>query len=238
MINFPKQWSNLLKDEFQKPYFQKLGQKLLAEYNTSIVYPKEENIFRAYELCKPEDVRVVIIGQDPYPNEHAHGLSFSTLEQRRPVSLRYIFKEICENYTGYDYKTDFISNDLTNWAQQGVFLLNAVLTVRAGESNSHKGIGWETFTGATINKLWFSNSPKVFILWGKSALNLFNKAVPNEGAGDYHLILTCGHPATAAYGNDLFTGNKHFQQTNMFLISHGLEPITWKVLTPSSMQTA
>jgi uracil-DNA glycosylase len=229
------EWAQLITEEQQKSYFRELETFLWNEYRSDkVIRPAVENVFNAYRLVAPKDVKVVILGQDPYPNEHAHGLSFSTLEQRRPFSLRAIFTEICENYTGYDYKTDFPTNDLTAWTKQGVFLLNSILTVRDGEPKSHARRGWETFTGNTLKYLWRYGNPKVFMLWGKDAINTFNKAIPDE-ATDYHLVLTAGHPAAAAYGKNVYSGNKHFQKANMFLISKELEPIVWKTSDVQSL---
>lgn len=205
-----------------------LGSFLGAEYKTEKVWPKPEHIFAAYQFCAPENVKVVILGQDPYPNEHAHGLSFSTTQDRRPISLHYIFKEICNNYPEYEIERDFPTNNLSVWAKQGVFLLNSVLTVREKTPNSHKGRGWENFTKATIRILFEDTStPKVFMLWGNDAKKLFASAVPN--ATTYpHQILMAGHPAAAAYGKDVFSGNRHFYTANEWLKLQGKTPIIWK----------
>jgi uracil-DNA glycosylase len=171
----------------------------------------------------------VIIGQDPYPNAHAHGLSFSTTQQRRPISLNYIFKEICDNYPEYDIQKDFPTNNLTNWAKQGVFLLNSVLTVREGEANSHKNKGWEQFTQATIRALVGDRErPKVFLLWGKHAQDMFGKATTEEFVRNRHYVFQSGHPAAAAYGKNLFSGNKHFLMANNALLDSGQKIISWK----------
>jgi uracil-DNA glycosylase len=217
----------LLPEELKKPSFTELGLFLGKEYKEGKIWPKPENIFRAYELCDPDDVKVVIVGQDPYPNEHAHGLSFSTTQSRRPVSLHYIFKEICSCYPEYEIERDFLTNNLTSWARQGVFLLNSVLTVREKESNSHKGKGWEEFTQATIKALFDNKIPKVFILWGKEAQATFANAVPKPVTYP-HQILFAGHPAAAAYGKDVFSGNRHFYTANEWLKMQNRQPITWK----------
>jgi uracil-DNA glycosylase len=172
----------------------------------------------------------VIIGQDPYPNAHAHGLSFSTTQQRRPVSLNYIFKEICDNYPEYDIQKDFPTNNLTNWAKQGVFLLNSVLTVQEGISNSHEGKGWEQFTQATIRALIDDSNPRVFMLWGRDAQRAFTRATatPIPRIISRQAVLECGHPAAAAYGKNLFSGNRHFVQANEYLLHHKKSIISWK----------
>lgn len=197
------------------------------EYKERKVHPKPEDIFKAYELCTPDKVKVVIVGQDPYPNEHAHGLSFSTTQTRRPISLHYIFKEICENYPEYSLENDFPTNNLTSWARQGVFLLNSVLTVREKEPNSHKGKGWENFTKATIKLLFDDHNPKVFMMWGKEAQTTFAASVPRCTVTN-HQILFAGHPAAAAYGKNVFSGNRHFYTANEWLKMQGRSPIIWK----------
>lgn len=225
MIKIPNGWKELLGEEEEKKYFQELQEFLKTKVST---WPKEENIFKAYELCKPSEVKVVIIGQDPYPNAHAHGLSFSTTQKNRPVSLRYIFQEILDNYPEYKPE-DFPTNNLTSWAEQGVFLLNAVLTVDEGVSNSHKGKGWEIFTRKTILKLMEDPTPKMFMLWGRFAQTLWKDACmsPSRGLLIPHQILTSGHPAAAAYGKNLFSGNRHFHIANEYLKLAGREPIVW-----------
>lgn len=229
MINLPKQWDSILHEEYDKPYFHQLGSFLNEEYARGVnIWPAPENIFKAYELCKPEDVKVVIIGQDPYPNHHAHGLSFSTTQERRPLSLHYIFKEICENYPEYDIEKNFPTNNLTCWAKQGVFLLNSVLTVREKHPNSHANKGWEEFTKATLRELVRLEKPIVILLWGKYAEKMYNSATAYGDMFPHGLTLVSGHPAAAAYGKNLFSGNKHFKLTNNFLESKDLPPIIWK----------
>jgi uracil-DNA glycosylase len=192
------------------------------------VWPKPENIFKAYELCSPEEVNVVIIGQDPYPNEHAHGLAFSTTQLRRPVSLHNIFKEVCRCSMGYDIEKDFPTNNLTSWAKQGILLLNSVLTVREGFSNSHKDLGWETFTGETIRRLYLGSRPVIFVVWGQDAINAYTRALGTCAGNPIHGLLHCGHPASGAYGIDRFVNNRHFSTVNYFLQRWNRPDIVWK----------
>lgn len=213
------EWHSFIKAESNKEYFKSLIDKLDDEYNKYTVYPKKENILNAYWLTEPSKVKVVILGQDPYhePNQ-ANGLAFSVNEGVKiPPSLRNIYKEI-ENDIG---KVTSKNGDLTCWAKQGVFLLNTVLTVRNGEANSHKDIGWETFTDNTIEYLNDIDSPKVFILWGNNARKK-KKLITNKN----HLILESAHPSPLS-ANRGFFGNNHFSKTNEFLSKNKLDIIEW-----------
>lgn len=218
MIRITKSWSTLLKNEFEKPYFKDLQSFLEKEYNTYTVYPAMENIFNALNTVKYEDVKVVIIGQDPYhePNQ-AHGLAFSVQDGIDiPPSLVNIYKEI-ENDLGIKCQK---TGNLLRWAKQGILLLNTSLTVRKGQANSHKGKGWEIFTNEIIKLLSKRVDPMVFILWGSNAQN-FEPEIASQ-----HLILKAPHPSPlSAYRG--FFGCKHFSKTNQFLEENGKTPIDW-----------
>ncbi|MGN1201546.1 MAG: uracil-DNA glycosylase [Candidatus Caccovivens sp.] len=218
MIRITKNWANLLKDEFEKPYFKQLQQFLEEEYSTHTIYPTMENIFTALNATKYEDVKVVIIGQDPYhePNQ-AHGLAFSVQDGvELPPSLVNIYNEI-EDDLGI--KCDR-SGNLLRWAKQGVLLLNTSLTVRRGQANSHRGKGWEIFTNEIIKQLSKREDPMVFILWGSNAQD-FAPEISKQ-----HLVIKSPHPSPlSAYRG--FFGSKPFSKTNNFLVTHGKTPIDW-----------
>lgn len=219
MIRITKNWSELLKNEFEKPYFQELQKFLEKEYSTHTIYPAMENIFNALNFVKYEDVKVVIIGQDPYhePNQ-AHGLAFSVQDGIEiPPSLVNIYKEI-ETDIGI---TCLKTGNLSRWAKQGVLLLNTSLTVRRGQANSHKDKGWEIFTNEIIKILSKREDPIVFILWGSNAQR-FESEIAKQ-----HFILKSPHPSPlSAYRG--FFGCKHFSKTNNFLIDHNKTPIDWQ----------
>lgn len=219
MIKITKNWANLLKDEFEKPYFKKLQNFLEEEYSTHTVYPEMQNIFNALNSVKYEDVKVVIIGQDPYhePNQ-AHGLAFSVQDGVDiPPSLVNIYKEIENDLKIHCQKT----GNLTRWAKQGVLLLNTSLTVRRGQANSHRGKGWEIFTNEIIKLLSKRQDPMVFLLWGSNAQS-FESEIAKQ-----HLVLKAPHPSPlSAYRG--FFGCKHFSKTNEFLASHNKAPIDWQ----------
>ncbi len=218
MIRIAKGWATLLKDEFEKPYFKELQTFLEEEYNSHEIYPPMENIFNALNTVKYEDVKVVIIGQDPYhePNQ-AHGLAFSVQDGvELPPSLVNIYKEI---ESDLEIKCEKTGN-LTRWAKQGVLLLNTSLTVRRGQANSHRGKGWEILTNEIIKLLSKRQDPMVFILWGSNAQS-FEPEIASQ-----HLILKSPHPSPlSAYRG--FFGCRHFSKTNNFLIAHGKTPIDW-----------
>ena len=220
MFKLTKNWFEKLKDEFEKDYFKNLQEFLAVEYNNHTIYPLAENIFNSLNYCKFEDVKVVIIGQDPYhqPNQ-AHGLCFSVQEgQTPPPSLKNIFKEIES-----DLKIKCLpSGDLRRWAKQGVLLLNTVLTVRQSQPNSHKDKGWETFTKHIISLINQKDEQVIFVLWGNNA-KIFLPLIDKEK----HLILTAPHPSPLSAYNGFF-GCKHFSQINQNLKNRGLKEINWE----------
>jgi uracil-DNA glycosylase len=219
-VKIDKSWKTHLQPEFNKAYFTDLVGFVKQEYATYKVYPPGRQIFNAFDHCSFDDVRVVILGQDPYhgPNQ-ANGLCFSVNDGiTSPPSLVNIFKEIRDDL-GSPIPA---SGNLERWAKQGVLLLNSTLTVRAGEAGSHQKRGWETFTDTVIKVISENKENVVFLLWGKYA--------QDKGAvidGSKHLILKAKHPSpmSANYGG--WFGNRHFSQTNNYLISKGLSPIEW-----------
>jgi len=221
MAAISNDWLQPLQKEFKKPYYRKLYDTVKREYSTYQVFPPADDIFNAFHLTPLSEVKVVILGQDPYHNvNQAHGLCFSvqpTVEI--PPSLENIYKELHD-----DLGCKIPNNGyLVKWAKQGVLLLNTVLTVRAHQANSHQNIGWEQFTDAVIEILDQQDRPMVFLLWGKPAQR--KKAMlhnPN------HLILEAPHPSPlSAYRG--FFGGRHFSKTNQFLEEHGLTPIDWQI---------
>jgi len=221
MIKIAQNWFELLKEEFEKPYFKNLQQFLDEEYSKYTIYPKVENIFNALNKVKYHDVKVVIIGQDPYHEPgQAHGLSFSVEEGiNLPPSLQNIYKEI-NNDLGIPISK---SGNLTCWAKQGVLLLNTVLTVRRGQANSHQNKGWETLTSKIIELLNNRPTPIVFMLWGNSAKKIGEKITNTN-----HYILKSAHPSPLSAYNGFF-GCKHFSKANEFLKNKGFNEIDWKV---------
>ena len=213
-------WDELFLEEFNKPYFKNLKNFLLQEYATRTVYPPKSLILNAFDQTPYDKVKVVILGQDPYYNPgQAMGMSFSVNKGVAvPKSLQNMFKEIADDI---GRPSAIKGGDLTPWARQGVLLLNTVLTVVAGQPNSHKGMGWETFTDAVINKLNSRNSPTVFLLWGRNALD--KRALITNPT---HLVLTAAHPSPLSAFNGFF-GCRHFSKTNEFLRKNGLEEIVW-----------
>lgn len=214
-------WSNLLAHEFTKPYYLHLRQFLLQEYRTRTIYPDMYEIYTALHLTPFADTKVVIIGQDPYhgPNQ-AHGLSFSVKPGiTPPPSLQNIFKELQD-----DLGCTIPNNGyLVKWAQQGVLMLNSVLTVRAGIPNSHKGIGWEIFTDQVITTLNQRKTPVVFLLWGKNAQEK-SKLITSP----QHLIISSPHPSPFSAHRGFF-GSRPFSKSNRFLRENGLEEIDWQI---------
>lgn len=219
-VKIEESWKNALSDEFEKEYFQKLTDFVRGEYLAGkTVYPEPKNIFNAFNLCPLNEVRVVIIGQDPYHEPgQAHGLCFSVQNGvDLPPSLVNIYKEI-ESDIGHKSITN---GDLTQWARQGVLLLNSTLTVQAHLAASHSGKGWETFTDAVIKTIAQNKKHVVYMLWGSFAQNKAAIVDKNE-----NLILTSAHPSPlSAYRG--FFGNHHFSRANEYLIAHGDEPINW-----------
>lgn len=219
MVNIGNSWDNILKDDFGGENYQNLRRFLAEEYRTHTIYPDMHHIFSALKETAFEDVKVVIIGQDPYHNPgQAHGMCFSVMPGTdTPPSLVNVFKEI---------KSDLgIANTnpyLINWAKQGVLLLNAVLTVRAGQAGSHRGKGWEILTDSIIKKLNERNEPIVFMLWGAYA-----RSKKGYITNPNHLVLECAHPSPLSAYNGFF-GCKHFSKCNEFLTQNGLKPIDWR----------
>ena len=215
-------WSLALKDEFNKPYYRDLYRFVKEEYSTKVVYPPADDIFNALHLTPLKDVKVLILGQDPYHNEHqAHGLSFSVLPDQKdiPPSLQNIYKELQEDLGCYIPNKGY----LKKWADQGVLMLNTVLTVRAHEPNSHQGRGWENFTDAIIQAVNQKDEPVVYMLWGKPAQSKIPMLTNPK-----HLILKAPHPSPlSAYRG--FFGCRHFSKCNEFLSQNGLEPIDWQI---------
>ena len=214
-------WLSPLKEEFGKEYYKKLSQTVNEEYKTHVIYPPADDLFNAFHFTPLHEVKVVILGQDPYHNEgQAHGLCFSVQKGVEiPPSLLNIFKELQDDLNC----TMPSSGYLKKWADQGVLLLNTVLTVRAHEANSHKGIGWEEFTDAAIRILNEQDRPIVFMLWGSNARE--KKKMLNNPK---HLILEAPHPSPlSAYRG--FFGCRHFSKCNAFLIKNGLDPIDWQI---------
>ena len=214
-------WQQPLEVEFKKPYYKDLYKKVLEEYRSRQIFPNPDDIFNAFHLTPLKDVKVVILGQDPYHNDgQAHGLCFSVKpDVEVPPSLVNIYKELQDDLgcripnNGY----------LVKWAKQGVLMLNTVLTVRAHQANSHRGIGWEQFTDAVIRAVDAQDRPIVFLLWGRPAQ--MKKSMMHNPK---HLILEAPHPSPlSAYRG--FFGCKHFSQTNAFLEKNGLAPIDWQI---------
>jgi len=220
MVKIAESWQPALADEFEKPYFQRLIAFVRGEYATAAVYPAGGHIFHAFKATPFDKVKVVILGQDPYHGRgQAHGLSFSVQEgQRTPPSLQNIFKELQTDIPG---TAPAANGNLDRWAQQGVLLLNATLTVRAGEPASHQKKGWEEFTDAVIRKVSAEQEHVVFILWGAYAGKKSELIDERK-----HLIVKSVHPSPFAADKGFF-GSKPFSRTNAWLISKGLEPINW-----------
>ncbi|WP_055069657.1 uracil-DNA glycosylase [Clostridium massiliamazoniense] len=220
-VNFKNQWQDLLKDEFSKEYYLKLREFLKLEYSTRTIYPHMNDIFNALHFTSYEDVKVVILGQDPYHGyKQAHGLSFSVQPGIKiPPSLRNIYKELHDDLGCYIPNNGF----LKSWTKEGVLLLNTVLTVREGSPNSHKNKGWEIFTDRVISLLNEREKPMVFILWGNNAISK-EKLITNKN----HLILKSVHPSPLSASRGFF-GTKPFSKTNDFLESINEKPINWQI---------
>ncbi|HEY9489346.1 MAG TPA: uracil-DNA glycosylase [Chryseosolibacter sp.] len=218
-VKIASTWKSLLADEFEKPYFQQLTAFVKKEYKTQTIYPRGLDIFRAFDSCASSDVKVVIIGQDPYHGPgQANGLCFSVSDGVRfPRSLINIFKEISDDL-GKPIPT---SGDLDRWAKQGVLLLNATLTVKASAPGSHQNRGWETFTNAVIKKISDDKEGIVFLLWGAYAQKKGEIIDRNK-----HLVLMSAHPSPFSADRGFF-GCKHFSKTNAYLKSKGKEEIDW-----------
>lgn len=222
MTMISNDWLPALQEEFRKPYYKQLFTFVKQEYDTRVIYPPADDIFNAFHFTPLREVKVLILGQDPYHNEHqAHGLSFSVLPEQTeiPPSLQNIYQELHDDLGCYIPNNGY----LEKWARQGVLMLNTVLTVRAHQANSHQGKGWEQFTDAVIQAVNAQDRPVVYMLWGRPAQSKIPMLTnPN------HLILKAPHPSPlSAYRG--FFGCKHFSQANAFLKEHGISPIDWQI---------
>lgn len=216
---FTNDWQEIIGDELEKPYYLALRQFLIGEYKTHTIFPDKRDIFNAFHLTSYHDIKVVLIGQDPYhaPGQ-AHGLSFSVKPGvPLPPSLQNIYKELLDDVGVDNGRNGY----LVSWAAQGVLLLNTVLTVRSGQAHSHKNMGWETFTDQVIRAINRREDPVVFWLWGKPAQDK-EKLI----TGKHHLILKSPHPSPLSVYRG-FYGSKPFSQTNAFLLSKNKAPINW-----------
>ncbi|MBR5799677.1 MAG: uracil-DNA glycosylase [Lachnospiraceae bacterium] len=215
-------WLDTIKGEFAKPYYKDLYRFVKAEYDSSVVYPPADDIFNAFHFTPLSEVKVLVLGQDPYHGENqAHGLCFSVLPSQPeiPPSLQNIYKELASDLNCYIPNNGY----LEKWAKQGVLMLNTVLTVRAHQANSHQGKGWEQFTDAIIRAVNEQDRPIVYLLWGKPAQSKIPMLTNPK-----HLILKAPHPSPlSAYRG--FFGCKHFSQTNEFLQKNGIAPIDWQI---------
>ena len=219
-VKITESWRNILQPEFEKPYFKELINFVKEEYAVNTCYPKGNQIFEAFNLCNFNDLKVVIIGQDPYHGVgQAHGLCFSVNEGiAHPPSLINIFKEINTDLN-IPYPK---SGNLERWAGQGVLLLNATLTVKAHEAGSHQKKGWEQFTDAVITKISEEKENVVFLLWGGFAKKKGIKIDTNK-----HCVLTTGHPSPLSANRGYWFGNGHFSSVNKYLINSRLKEIEW-----------
>jgi len=218
-VKIDKTWKAILKSEFQKPYWEELTKFVRNQYLSDKVYPPAKNIFRAFDLCPLDSVRVVIVGQDPYHGEkQANGLSFAVNDGiTLPPSLKNIYKEI-QSDLGI---TPNPTGDLSRWAKQGVLMLNSVLTVKANTPASHKGKGWEQFTDAVIQSLNINRTKVVYLLWGKYAQTK-GEVIDKKK----NLLLISGHPSP--YSAHLFFKQRHFSKCNDYLKLHRMKPIDWR----------
>ena len=219
--NIDLSWKSFFEDEIQKEYFIKLMQEVENEYESSVCFPPKDLIFNAFDKCNLNDLKVVIIGQDPYHGDgEANGLCFSVNDGIKiPPSLRNIFAEINSDFGSIFLPTN---GNLERWAQQGILLLNASLSVRKDEANSHKHLKWNIFTDNVINYISDNCNNIVFLLWGSFAQKKGNKINREK-----HLVLECGHPSPLSANRGFWFGNKHFSQTNTYLKSIEKMPIEW-----------
>jgi uracil-DNA glycosylase len=220
-----KSWQKLLASEFEKPYFLELMQQVEQEYATQTCFPRKEFIFNAFEKCQFQDLKVVIIGQDPYHGEvngkcEANGLCFSVEDEIPiPPSLKNIFTEINSEYDRIFFPT---SGNLERWAKQGILLLNSGLTVRKDQANSHKHLKWNVFTDAVIQKISEEKEHIVFLLWGGFAQKKGSKIDRSK-----HLVLESGHPSPLSANRGFWFGNQHFKDANTYLTNNGILEIEW-----------
>lgn len=221
LSNLNPSWQTFLSEEINKDYFLNLLQEVDEEYQNYSCFPPKDLIFSAFNHCALEDIKVVIIGQDPYHGEgEANGLSFSVNDGVKiPPSLRNIYRELTDDLGAIFMPT---SGNLEAWAKQGVLLLNATLSVRKDSPNSHKHLDWSKFTDGVIEKLTSEKQQLVFLLWGSFAQKKGNKINRNQ-----HLVLESGHPSPMSANQGKWFGNKHFSQTNAYLTSKGMQPIDW-----------
>lgn len=221
-VRINEEWKSLLKDEFEKPYFHELIAFVKNEYaqNPDRIFPAGSEIFRAFDLCPPSKVKVIILGQDPYPTKgHAHGLCFSVDEKVKPLpkSLVNIFKELESDLCIQSP----VNGDLSNWAKQGILLINTVLTVKEGMPDSHSGKGWEMFTDAAIQQLANSRSDLVYVLWGAKAQKKLEYIDSQK-----NLIISSPHPSPLSAHRGFF-GSKPFSRINEYLLKKGRTQINW-----------
>jgi len=222
MSEINNDWLDSIMDEFNKPYYKELYKFVKQEYETTVIYPPVDDIFNAFHFTPLSKVKVVILGQDPYHNvNQAHGLSFSVLPEQKdlPPSLQNIYKELNSDLGCYLPNNGY----LKKWADQGVLMLNTVLTVRAHQANSHQGHGWETFTNSIIHAVNEQDRPIVFLLWGKPAQSKIPMLTNPK-----HMILKAPHPSPLSSYRGFF-GCKHFSKANEFLIENGMDSIDWQI---------
>lgn len=214
-------WWPFLQNEWKQPYFQQLSKFLHEQYATKVIFPPKDKVFAAFETCDLDNVKVVILGQDPYHEvNQAHGMCFSVNPGIPiPPSLNNIYKELQEDVGCYIPNTGY----LMPWAKQGVFLLNTVMSVEKGKANSHAKKGWEVFTDHTIMKINEEKESVVFLLWGRNARNKASMIDKTK-----HLVLECAHPSPLSAYNGFF-GCRHFSKTNAYLIAHNKTPIDWQI---------
>lgn len=221
MAMITNDWLPAIGDEFKKPYYAKLYYFVREEYNTRKIFPPADDIFNAFHLTPLSEVKVLILGQDPYHNDgQAHGLCFSVQpDVEIPPSLANIYQELHDDLGCYIPNNGY----LVKWAKQGVLLLNTVLTVRAHQANSHQGQGWEQFTDAVIRAVNEQDRPIVYMLWGRPA-----QAKASMLTNPKHLVLKASHPSPLS-ANRGFFGCRHFSKANAFLEEHGVAPIDWQI---------
>lgn len=222
MVEIGNEWDRLLQDEFEQQYYLQLREFLKTEYKAGPVYPPMRDIFNALKYTSYSDVKIVILGQDPYHGPgQAHGMCFSVRPGvPMPPSLQNIFKELHDDIGIFTPKTGY----LVPWAREGVLLLNTVLTVREGQPNSHKNQGWEQLTDRIISLLGQREQPIVFLLWGSHARKKKELITAPQ-----HLILECAHPSPLSAHRGFF-GCQHFSKANQFLYDHGIDPVDWNVV--------
>jgi uracil-DNA glycosylase len=229
-------WYPLLKEEMEKEYFLKLKEQLITEYKNTRIYPSPQHIFKVFQLCKFEDVRCVLLLQDPYYTSgddkvpHAHGIALSSKSKTTPYSLQIVLREVDRDVVKTkdykEFKEAFPTNDLTPWVKQGVFLLNTVLTVRAGEVGSHGHLGWQQFTSKVLQMLWSDDKPKVFVALGSDASKALQPIIKGERR---HYVLETGHPASGAHSKDRFSGINFASKINRWFKLRGLKEIEWSL---------